>query len=66
VCSNIGRVILLFASQRSEVNLTLLALVLGLVIGIAGHIGRSRWLILLGITIIAVVSVLFSFVLRPS
>jgi hypothetical protein len=58
--------VLLFASQRSEVNLTLLALVIGLAIGVLGHLSRTRWLIVLGIAIIAAASVLFSFVLRPS
>ena len=57
---------LLFASQRSDVHLTLLALVIGLAIGVLGHLSRTRWLIVLGIAIIAAVSVLFSFVLRPS
>ena len=58
--------VLLFASQRSDVHFTLLALVLGLAIGILGHLSRTRWLIVVGIAIIAAVSVLFSFVLQPS
>ena len=58
--------VLLFASQRFDVHITLLTLVIGLAIGILGHLSRTRWLIVLGIAIIAAASVLFSFVLRPS
>jgi hypothetical protein len=49
--------------QRSGVHLVLGAMVLGLVIGVAGHITRARWLIVLGIAIIGIVSVLFSVLL---
>ena len=57
---------LLIASQRFDVHLTLALLVAGLVIGVFGHITRIRWLIVLGIGIIGILSALFSFVLRPS
>jgi hypothetical protein len=56
---------LLAASASSQLHLTLAVLVLGLIIGIAGHLTRSPWLVLLGILIIGTDLALFSFVLRP-
>jgi hypothetical protein len=53
------------ASQQSELHATLAALVVGLAIGVFGHIIRSRLLILTGILIIGAVSAYFSFVLQP-
>lgn len=58
--------LLLAASQQSDLRLTLAALVVGVVIGVFGHITQLRWLIVLGILIIGIASVLFSFVLRPT
>ena len=55
----------LLASQQSTLHLSLAGLVLGLVIAVFGHITRTRWLIVIGIGIIGVISALFSFVLRP-
>jgi hypothetical protein len=40
-------------------------LAVGVVIGVFGHIIKSTWLIILGILVIGVVSVYFSFVLQP-
>ena len=57
--------ILIVASQQSELHLTFAVLVVGVVIGCFGHITRLRWLIVLGILIIGIDSALFSFVLRP-
>jgi hypothetical protein len=56
---------LLVASQQSQLNATLAVLVLGLAIGVAGHIIHSRTLIITGILIIGVISALFAFVLQP-
>jgi hypothetical protein len=53
------------SSQSSDLHATLAALVLGLVIGVFGHIIRSRALILAGIVIIGAVTAYFSFVLQP-
>jgi hypothetical protein len=53
------------ASLQSDTHATLVALALGLVIGVAGHLTRSRALILIGILIIAIVSAYFAFALRP-
>jgi hypothetical protein len=53
------------SSQSSDLHATLAALVLGLVIGVFGHIIRSRALILAGIVIIGGVTAYFSFVLQP-
>jgi hypothetical protein len=57
--------LLVGASQQSELHATLAALVVGLAIGVFGHIIRSRLLILTGIVIIGAVSAYFSFVLQP-
>jgi hypothetical protein len=53
------------ASQQSDLHATIAALVVGLAIGVFGHIVRSRLLILVGILIIGAVSAYFSFVLQP-
>jgi hypothetical protein len=57
---------LLYAVQSSHIGLFTAALVVGLAIGVLGHISRSRWLIITGILIIGLVSAYFSFVLQPS
>ena len=57
---------LLLAAQSSHIGLFTVALVIGLAIGVLGHISNSRWLIITGILIIGLVSGYFSFVLQPS
>ena len=57
---------LIYAVQSSHIGLFTAALVVGLAIGVLGHISRSRWLIITGILIIGLVSAYFSFVLQPS
>jgi hypothetical protein len=57
---------LLSAAQSSHIGLFTVALVIGLGIGVLGHISRSRTLIITGILIIGLVSAYFSFVLQPS
>ena len=56
---------LLFAVESSHLGVFVAALVFGLVVGVAGHIMKSRTLILTGILIIGLVSAYFSFVLQP-
>ena len=56
---------LIVASLQSDTHATVLALGLGFVIGVIGHLTRSRALILIGILVIAVVSAYFTFALRP-
>ena len=51
------------AVQSSQVNVSLVVLALGFLVGVVGHIIRSRTLILTGILVIAVVSAYFAFVL---
>ncbi len=57
--------LLLIASQESRLTAFIAVLVFGLVIGVFGHVIRSRTLILTGILIIGLVSAYFSFVLQP-
>jgi hypothetical protein len=56
---------LLAASQQSQLHITFAVLVLGLVIGVIGHITRVNWLVLLGILMIGLDVALFSFVFQP-
>ena len=56
---------LIAASQQSELHVSFAVLVVGVVIGVFGHITRLRWLIVLGILVIGIDSTLFAFVLRP-
>jgi hypothetical protein len=58
-------VLLLLASQQSRLNAVLAVLIVGLVVGVFGHIIHSRGLIIAGILIIGLVSGYFSFVLQP-
>jgi hypothetical protein len=58
-------VVLLVASQQSQVHALLAVLIFGLALGVFGHIIRSRTLILTGILIIGGVSAYFSFVVQP-
>ncbi len=57
--------VLLIASQQSRLTAFIAVLVFGLLVGVFGHIIRSRALILTGILIIGLVSAYFSFVLQP-
>ncbi len=57
--------LLLVSAQQSDLHVTLAALAVGLLIGVFGHIIRSRAMILTGIVIIGCVSAYFSFVLQP-
>jgi hypothetical protein len=57
---------LVLAAASSHIRLFTAALVLGLVIGVFGHIIGSRTLIIAGILVIGLVSAYFSFVLQPS
>lgn len=58
--------ILIYAVQSSHLGAVIAALVFGLVVGVFGHIIRSRTLIITGILVIGLVSAYFSFVLQPS
>jgi hypothetical protein len=58
-------VILLLASQQSQLTAFLVVLVFGLLIGVYGHLIHSRTLIVSGILVIGLVSAYFSFVLQP-
>ena len=53
------------AGQQSHLVLFSIALAIGLVIAVFGHIIKSRPLILLGLLVIGLVSAYFSFVLQP-
>ena len=57
--------LLVLASQQSQLHAFVAVLVFGLVVGVFGHIIHSRALILTGILIIGLVSAYFSFVLQP-
>jgi hypothetical protein len=56
---------LVFAAQSSHVNVLVIALGLGFGIGVAGHLIRSRTLIVTGILIIGLTSSYVAFVLQP-
>jgi hypothetical protein len=58
-------VVLLLASQQSQLDAFIVVLVFGLLVGVFGHIIGSRALILTGILLIGLVSAYFSFVLQP-
>jgi hypothetical protein len=57
--------VLHLAVQSSQVNVILVALALGFLVGVVGHVIRSRTLILTGILVIGMVSAYFAFVLQP-
>ncbi len=57
---------LVLAVQSSHIGVFTAALIVGLAIGVFGHIIHSRTLILTGILVIGLVSAYFSFVLQPS
>jgi hypothetical protein len=52
-------VVLALASQQSQLNAFIVVLVFGLLVGVFGHVIRSRTLILTGIAIIGGVSAYF-------
>ncbi len=56
---------LLIASQQSQLTLFVVVLLIGLVVGVLGHIIHSRALIVVGILVIGLASAYFSFVLQP-
>jgi hypothetical protein len=57
--------ILLFAAQSAHLGVYAAVLGLGLIVGVIGHIVRSRTLIVTGILMIGLVSAYFSFVAQP-
>jgi hypothetical protein len=57
---------LIAAATSSHIGLFTALLALGLVIGIFGHIIKSRPLIITAILMIGLISAYFSFVLQPS
>jgi hypothetical protein len=56
---------LVLSVVSSHLGVFIPALVVGVLIGVFGHIIKSNWLIILGILIIGLVSAYFSFVLQP-
>jgi hypothetical protein len=57
---------LVITASSAHLGLFTAALALGLLIGVFGHIIRSRTLIITGILVVGLVSAYFSFVLQPS
>ncbi len=57
--------VLVLASQQSQLHAFVGVLVFGLVVGVFGHIVHSRTLILTGILVMGLASAYFSFVLQP-
>jgi hypothetical protein len=57
---------LVLAAAASHLGVFVGLLAFGLLVGVFGHIVRSRWLIITGILVIGLVSAYFSFVLQPS
>ncbi len=57
---------LLLAASGSHLGVFTALLALGLIVGVIGHIIKSRTLIITGILVIGLVSAYFSFVLQPS
>jgi F0F1-type ATP synthase assembly protein I len=58
--------LLVLAAESAHLNAFIAVLVVGLAIGVFGHIIHSRTLIITGILVIGLVSAYFSFVLQPS
>ncbi|MGI8863925.1 MAG: hypothetical protein ACR2JH_05910 [Solirubrobacteraceae bacterium] len=58
--------VLVQAAGASHLGVFTAALAIGLVIGVFGHVIKSRTLILTGILVIGLVSAYFSFVLQPT
>ena len=57
--------LLLIASQQSQLHAFVAAMVFGLVVGVFGHVIRSRTLIVTGILIIGAVAGYFAWVVQP-
>ena len=53
------------AAQSSHLTLFVVALSVALVVGVFGHIIKSRAMIITGILLIGLISAYFSFVLQP-
>jgi hypothetical protein len=58
--------VLELAAQSAHLGVVIAALSFGLLVGILGHLYRSRTLVITGILIIGLVSAYFSFVLQPT
>jgi hypothetical protein len=58
--------VLIPAAESAHLSAFLAVLVFGVVVGVFGHIIKSRWLILTGLVIIGGASAYFSFVLQPT
>jgi hypothetical protein len=57
---------LLLAAAGSHLGVFSVLLAFGLILGVVGHIIKSRTLIITGILVIGLVSAYFSFVLQPT
>ena len=57
--------LLLIATQQSQLHAFVAAMVVGLVIGVFGHVIRSRTLIVTGILIIGLTAGYFAWVVQP-
>ncbi|MGI8414093.1 MAG: hypothetical protein ACR2LV_10355 [Solirubrobacteraceae bacterium] len=57
---------LVLAAQQAHLHLFLGVLVVGLLVGVCGHMIGSRTLILTAILVIGLASAYFSFVLQPT
>lgn len=57
--------LLVLGTQQSQLHVLLAAMAFGLLVGVFGHIIRSRTLILTGILIIALVGGYFAWLLQP-
>jgi hypothetical protein len=58
--------VLLAAAQSAHLGAIVAALAFGVLVTIAGHLTRTRFVVVTGLAMIAVVCVYFSFVLQPS
>ena len=58
-------VTLILTAQQAHLGVFIALLGFGLLVGVFGHIIRSRALIITGILVIGLVSAYFSFVLEP-
>ncbi|HET8977035.1 MAG TPA: hypothetical protein VFN87_02695 [Solirubrobacteraceae bacterium] len=56
---------LLIASQQSQLHAFLAVMLFGLVIGVFGHMSRSRTLIVTGILIIGLTGAYFAWIVQP-
>ena len=57
---------LLLAAGGSHLGVFTALLAFGVIVGVVGHIVKSRTLIITGILVIGLVSAYFSFVLQPT